>query len=270
MPGVSIVYQFFKVKASPPEFSAQQAACRQREYDECLYHNLKHEHVERIHILLENEVDEAELKAVMWRFNAYLNPWQKRKMVTVMLGRRMQYSDAFEYCNENLSASVSIVLNADIFLGEGVDLVLEQKDALLGHANAEVQSVLSLTRHEKSICGHRNQDESVKPSDGAPCGCPFMRGRHSYAGSHDSFWFVPPVSDTVVQKVQHIQNRWGAEHAVINALLASGYRLLNPSRTIRTYHNHSSDLHPWRQEPGGGNVLADPRDHIPLPPTTLS
>jgi hypothetical protein len=263
MPGVHLVYQYFKVQPRPPEFNAQQAAERQREYEECLHLNFQHDHVERVHILLENEEDRAELEAAMSRCS------ETQKLKAVMLGRRMQYRDAFSYCNEHLSGKISVILNTDIFLGEGVDLVLEQRDTLW---NRNV--VLSLTRHEKAICAHQKSGTtSLLTDEASSCGCPFMRctprGRSIYSGSHDSFWFLPPIQNALVETVGHVQNRWGSEHSVINAFLNHGYEVLNPSRTIRTYHNHASALRPWKDEPGADEWLADPRDHKPLPPTTL-
>lgn len=259
--GVHLIYQYFRVNSDV--INEKQAAFRQGEYDECLYRNLQHPHVKCVHVMLENETDENQLKAFLARLDSYLTQPQKSKIVHNMLGRRMHYSDAFEYANHKLTGEICVILNGDMFLGEGVDAVLGRIDDLF--RNGPV--ALSLTRHEKGICKHRDADISDQEANQSYCGCPFMK--RGYAGSHDSFWFLAPIAKGIMDQTRHYPNRWGAEHSVINALLKNGYRVLNPSRSVRTYHVHDSDLHPWRKEPGGDQILADPRDHIPLPPTIL-
>lgn len=248
--GVHLVYQYFQLQGSNDEERKE----RQAEYDECLQRNVAHRHVSQVHLLLESPSD---LEAVERLISS-------PKLCLTLLGRRMKYSDAFQYCNENLQGRVAVVMNADIFLGESSNLEdLLQQQQLIFYPN----TVLSLTRHEKHICQYTHNASSAVIGW---CGCPFFKGRPNYFGSHDSFWLVPPLKPGVVNNCQHVQNRWGAEHKVINELFRHGYRVENPGITIRTYHNHLSDTHPWRKEPGGSQILADPRDHPPLPPTTLS
>ena len=254
--GVHLIVQYFK---SP----------RQREYDEALLTNLQHEHVSRVHVLLENNDDRSQLERLLSRLDSHLSCAQRDKIVGTIFGRQMKYSDAFTYSNQQLSGKVCVILNGDIAIGEGVELLLAQRDAVFGSR----KKVLSLTRHEKDICLHQSaklSSDIVCASDflrNNYCGCPFMK--RGYAGSHDSFWFVPPIEEKVVRGVDHVQNRWGAEHNVINMLIRCNYSILNPSRSIRTYHIHSSDLRPWSHQPEGRKILADPRDHVPLPPTVL-
>ena len=143
-----------------------------------------------------------------------------------MLGRRMKYSDAFEHANQHLSGKVCVILNADMFLGEGVDAVLSKASDLF----AITPTALSLTRHESRICNHREANIFKDEANNSYCECAFMK--RGYAGSHDSFWFQSPISQSVVDQTLQIQSRWGAEHKVINALLSSNYRVLNPSRSV--------------------------------------
>lgn len=276
-----------------------------------------------------------------------------KKLNGVLLGRRMRYSDAFEFANKlheqqnrrrrkygknKLSDSqgmVVVVMNADMaFHGRrqrAIDYILQQVQRD-GRDSIFCDTVFSLTRHEISMCtslhqsipcgegesGRGSSPESVWPerqqcpkekrqqlhkalptsttkptSPTTPpttsnivanhpyenvCGCPFFKrhkvsGRCAYFGSHDSFWFVPPIPAEVILGCCHIQNRWGSEHVVINELLKHGYEVRNPSLSIFTYHNHSSDLRPWKYvKPSDDKttlILADPRDHKPLPPTRL-
>jgi hypothetical protein len=266
--GVHLVYQYFQLKVSE-HFDLDTTKARQAEYDECLLRNLSHPQILQVHVLLENCSDKNSLDMVVSSSDA------SEKMRTVILGRQMKYSDAFEYCNNYLEGQIAVVLNADIFVGSDLDALLRHQKELF-----EVPTVLSLTRHESHIC-ESLKDEASRSCQGQGaaqtgkhrhhwCGCPFFRGRPNYFGSHDSFWFVPPLKQGVLTSCQHLQNRWGAEHKVINELLRHGYGVQNPSISLRTFHNHISDIHPWRHEHGGRQMIADPRDHPPLAPTDVA
>ena len=256
MSGIHLIYQYFRVRPRPEQgFNDLQASNRQTEYDECLQRNLLHPQIQGLHILLEDAEEETSLRLAI-----SLLPETCREKLTIQhLGRRMLYSDAFDYANQHLVGSICVILNADIFLG---DFQITVDKTLFPE-----KSCWSLTRHEKSTCLYLKK--SPPKQQDLACGCPFLRGKRNYYGSHDSFWFVSPIVQGVLENCQHVQNRWGAEHKVINELLRHGYHIGNPSRTMRTFHNHDSDVHPWRKEPGGEQVLADPRDHPPLPPTHL-
>ncbi|CAB9529201.1 expressed unknown protein [Seminavis robusta] len=182
-----------------------------------------------------------------------------------VLGRQMLYSDAMQYANDKLSGKLVVILNADIYLGSGVDQLLRHRH-LLEPKNNGSPVVLSLTRHEHGTCRTTNNASNQPSNDW--CGCPFTRPG-LYFGSHDSFWFEPPLDNRAIERCQHVQNRWGAEHKVIVELLRVGYNVANPCLTIHTHHHHATDVHPWAKEAGGNDVLADPTDHLPLPPTTL-
>ena len=290
--GVHLVYQSFRVKIPPSQSasSKQQQTThspvgeqdnqvlilkkRQEEYDYCLVRNLCHEYVVGVHILFENESDRKSTTSMLSQQvdDAILST----KLHPTILRRQMLYSDAMEYANLKLRGKIVVILNADIYLGKGVDILCRSKH-ILEPEQSGPKVVLSLTRHEHSICRHNKEVESTdqyrqqhRPNgDDTWCGCPFMKGR-KYYGSHDSFWFVSPLDTTVIKNCQHVQNRWGSEHQVINELLASGYQVMNPSLTIHTYHHHATDIHPWRHQQGGRVALADPRDHVRLPPTELN
>lgn len=262
--GVHVVYQYFQVQVTQ-KFELSKVKARQAEYNECLLQNLSHQHVQQVHVLLETCSDKISLESALSSFDVDSSEKLKLKLKTVMLGRQMKYSDAFEYCNNNLQGQIAVVLNADIFVGSGLGALIScQKEVFEVPA-----TVLSLTRHERHICDALGGLDLEQTEERRWCGCPFFRGRPNYFGSHDSFWFVPPLKQGVLTGCQHVQNRWGAEHKVINELLRHGYVVENPSITLQTFHNHISDIHPWRYGPGGRNVLADPRDHRPLPPTDI-
>lgn len=257
--GVHLIYQYFRVRPAPPHFTVAHAARRQLEYDTCLRRNAEHAHVAAVHVLLENDTDATELN----RCVASLDSVAAAKITGVSIGKRMHYRDAFMFANEHLADRVVVVMNADIWLDAGVDRVLAQRDTLFMNGN-----VLSLTRHEPSQCAYKRVGTRAPLAESTPCGCPFMRPNY-YIGSHDSFWFVPPLSTSLVERLDHRQNIWGAEHVVINALLADGRRVLNPSRSVRTYHEHQSALRPWRREADGERKIAKPTDHVQLLPTVL-
>lgn len=270
--GIHLVYQYFHVKASNG-IDAAQTAERQAEYQDCLLRNILHPHVARVHILIENERDQHEFDVAISKLSSNLR--LGKKVVSVWLGRRMTYKDAFLYCNNQLMDKIAVVMNADIFMGTGIEKLLKHREQIFNlDKSSSCKVVLSLTRHEPSLCKHfpRRSDMVDFPISQQEakewCGCPFLKGRRYY-GSHDSFWFIPPLSDSVLDECNHVQNRWGAEHKVLISLIRKGYQVFNPCVSLVTYHHHATDIHPWRNESGGNQVLADPRDHKPLPPKDL-
>lgn len=301
--GVHLVYQYFRVKQQSPSSSSSTSSQptspsssfrrqdqdkdyevfnkRQEEYDYCLTRNLCHENVACVHILFESDSDLEATTSMLSQQHVVDKETLSTKLHPTILGRQMLYSDAMEYANEKLSGKVVVILNADIYLGQGVEMLCRSKHLLEPTTkNGHPASVMSLTRHEHGICKHIPQEMASTDhqpqqhqqynngGDDTWCGCPFMKGR-KYYGSHDSFWFISPLDSTVIRNCQHVQNRWGSEHKVINELLNAGYQVINPSLTIHTYHHHATDIHPWRHQQGGRVALADPRDHIRLPPTEL-
>jgi hypothetical protein len=266
MSGIHLVYQYFKVKTSPT-LSIQEAMRRQREYDECLFRNLVHNWVRGVHLLLENESDQVWLRKTIDRLRRWLGD-RINKLTSHVLGRRMLYSDAFQYCNVKLKGSIAVIMNADIIIDKGVTSLFDEK----GFPNQCLfeNTLFSLTRHEYKLCKLQSISEG-SATERIACGCPLIPSdSNHYSGSHDSFWFIPPITSHFIKCVQHVQNRWGAEHLVIKELIAHGYRVLNPSRSILTLHNHASALRPWKQEDGAEEALAQPRDHLPLYPIHLT
>ena len=300
--GIHIVLQYFKVKSMLKNDDDDDKAIdrhqdsvirrrrRQREYDECLYRNLDHPMVLSVHVLLENDVDEQCLKLTLDRLKSWLG-WKVNKLRTTMIGRQMLYGDAFEYCNQHLVGKIAVIMNSDIFIGPGVELLFEEKQQDNKTSMKEElfkDTIFSLTRHENKICkfSKKKQLQQTADIDAAPslrsavdlhCGCPFIpnpvENKTHYAGSHDSFWFVPPLASRhFCKKVRHVQNRWGAEHLVIKELIAHGFKVINPSLSIITFHNHASAIRPWHNENNNGaneQPISSPKHHLPLYPIHL-
>lgn len=220
---------------------------RQQEYDLCVLKNAQNPHVSTCHVFVENNDKEA-----LNRVTSQLDALVQRKIRQVPIERQMLYSDAFRYANDNLQGEVVVIQNADIYI---------EDDKTAGETAEKMTNLrnvaLALTRHEHDKCNH------VRPQ----CNCPFMQSR--YIGSHDSIWFVAPVDDAVVARVQHKQNMWGAENNVIVALESSGMTVKNPSRDVRVYHVHKSGFRPWFVPYRPSTALATAAMHSHLMQTTI-
>lgn len=267
--GVHLIVQYFRVHAAPPTFVGDKVRQRQDEYDFCLLHHARHPHIASIHVLLESDDDDALLREIT---ALHLDAAAAAKVVPVHHGKRMRYADAFRYANTVLAGRVVAVTNADIFVTRGIEALLQSR--LLAEGNR----VLAMTRHEPRSCSlaarslgsSATSGDPAEPTVSGPCGCPLLPMPPRNIISHDQFWFVSPVPEAVVRDTDHPQNRWGAEHVVINAFLRAGYTVLNPARTLRIYHKHASDVRPWlRAETNGGQVLARPGDHASVRACTL-
>jgi len=144
---------------------------------------------------------------------------------------QMRYSDAFDLANKFLGGNVTIIHNADIFVGEGWEkLTIE---------HLKPKRAFALTRWPHPQC--------LDSGWGVQC------TRH--AGSHDAFVFIPPV-DMDTSQVAHKQNLPGAENVVHARLHEAGYHMSNPCRDLKVYHYHCSDVRTYRDQErinnGGG------------------
>src|SRR5208282_2246451 len=92
-------------------------AVRTAEFVECVRRNCVNPHIGQITLFLEDQISESEAQAGF-------DPLTHLKVKLVRHGRRLTYSDLFEYANRHLADTTVIIANADIFFDE----TLEQLD----------------------------------------------------------------------------------------------------------------------------------------------
>ncbi len=188
---------------------------RQLEYFETLKKNINNPQVKNIHLLLERETD------FDWIISHGVHD-PCNKLVPILLGRWMHYRDAVVYAERNLSGQVCAIMNSDIFLASGFNILLRKHFEANGRRKVYV---LSRWEGPSVFCVDKPAESCLK---------------RSAVGSYDAFVFVAPLPINLAgDDLDFKQNIWGAENAFISLLEKSGrVDLRNPCQILQIGHNH--------------------------------
>jgi len=179
---------------------------RSKELEDCIINNLSCPIVEKIHLFVDNEPS-------LIRLNEISN--NSNKIVVIAIGKKPVYSDFFEYILENLKDDICMISNADIYLHEyQEDLIEKLKDNKIAYA---------LTRHEYDMT-HPLIDQ--------------------YGGSHDSYIFNSKYinKNIISEHTNFYQNFPGIETHIIQNFCDQGFQVYNPCFQIKIVHLHKTDL----------------------------
>ncbi len=175
---------------------------RQIEINKCLYENAKNNHIDEIHLLNEMEYD---LSFIPHEFQ------DKIKQITIkddtISKKRLTYKYAFQYINTNLKNKICILSNADIYFDDSLKYFdgynIDNVFITLGKYNDGVL-------HNKA---HR---------------------------SHDSWIFKSPVNINFTHHKTMSMGTHRCDHIIAFIAQENGYKLTNPSLTIKSHHEHKS------------------------------
>lgn len=187
-----------------------QSIQRNNEITLCLYKNLQHKLIKKIHLYVDD----------IYALNKVLEIGYAcgygDKIKIIKLGSQPMYSDMFEYAIDNLSNQVCMISNSDIYLYQtDIDLIKNLSS-----------NVYALSRHESDLK------------------CKVLGW-----GSHDAFIFNPTfINKNVLPKIQHVQNLAGSDDNIINVLVDSGLKLYNPCFQIMIIHLHNSELRTYSHD----------------------
>ena len=200
--------------------STEKVLAREAEYKYVLQKNLAHPLVQCVHVLTTNYTE------TLSRFKDLPN---EQKLLIAEVKSVDFARDPFEYISHNLVGRDAVYANADIYLGEGFELV--------DPAVIDRQKILyALTRRVKAEerCGTKSTYTDTDKCLGAP-----------YIGSHDSFLFRlnQPLSDDFLAKLEFVLASWGFENVVIWLFQHKlRYCVLNPCSILETFHYHCSNV----------------------------
>jgi hypothetical protein len=199
---------------------------REEEYKVSLRKNLAHPLVQRVHFLTTNSTD------TQVRFKEFTS---NSKLVIYEAKSLAKTRDVFEYVSQALLHKDAMVVNADIYLGDGFDKI----DAAVMHQ----QNVMY------AISRHRAPEQNLmcpKESRDARDMCRY------YIGSHDSFLFHlhKPLTEEFLRHMDFPYPNAGMEGRMIWAFQAVlKYCVLNPCSILNTFHYHCSSLRNYRNRP---------------------
>lgn len=213
---VDVIIQYFRVKRTPgtPDFNILQK--RQEEYSYCLRKNLEYTGIRKIHVLIENDEDIVEMKEQGFDL-------EHTKLNIHMLGKRMNYRDAFHYANTFLDGRVVIVLHTDIYLTGGFDRITTE------HLHKKMYALARTNNVDGKCTGRGIRTQII---DGKV-----------YCGTFDGFAFTTPLPDKILELSDHVQNVWGAENKLLYTFKTNGYEVSTPN-VLNMVHWHMTDVRP--------------------------
>lgn len=187
-------------------YSSHLDNARSEELETCILNNISCQYIEKIHLFVDNNDD-------LNRLNELTN--NSDKVVIIEVGKKPKYVDFFNYIITNLPNKICMITNADIFLHEiNNDLIENLEENKIAYA---------LTRYEHDM-SH-----------------PLIS---NYGGSHDAYVFNSKFLDQTIinEHTEFYQNFPGIETHVIKAFCDSGFNVLNPCLQIKIVHLHKTAL----------------------------
>ena len=200
--------------------STEKILAREAEYKYVLQKNLDHPLVNRVHILTTN------FSETLKKFKDLTN---SSKLLIVEVKSANSTRDPFEYISRNLVGRDAMYANADIYLGEGFELVdtgVMRKQKIM----------YALTRRVKpeDRCGvNRTYTDTDKCLE------------DDYHSSHDVFLFRlnEPFPNETLEALDFKLPSLGMENVIIwHFQHKLGYCVLNPCSILESFHYHCSDV----------------------------
>lgn len=196
--------------------SAQRILQRLEEYKYVLQKNLAHPLVQCIHVLTTNSTETLQL------FNGLSN---LNKMLVSEVRSIDLTRDPYQYVSHSLLGRDVLVTNADIYLGEGFELV----DPTIMDGEKIMYAV---TRRLAPVECYG--DELNDPRWNCK----------RYIGSHDAYLFRlhESLPEKFLQQLEFDYSVLGSEDVIIDLFEELGYCVLNPCAVLETFHYHCSNL----------------------------
>ena len=199
---------------------------REQEYRTVMQRNLNHPLVNRVHVLT------TDPQETMRHFNNFTN---QEKMIVTKVKSIARMRDPFEYISLHLVGKDAMYANADIYLGDGFDLVDPE---VMSHQN--IMYALSRQVSDKDRCRQKNFYNKDR--------CRELK----YIGSHDAFLFrlKKPLTEDFLEILKFNLPNLGMERVIMWAFHTKlKYCILNPCRILETFHLHCSGLRSHRKQP---------------------
>jgi hypothetical protein len=169
---------------------------RTKEYIICLENNIKNEFIENIYLLNEKIYDGYEIL-------------MNKKIIQINFGRRITYSDAIIFVNENFKGNICIISNSDIYFDNTLRYLINYN---MNH------KVLALSRND------------------------MMR-----LDSQDSWIFKAPLRININQCNFHF-GILGCDNRFARICRDGNNIIINPSKTIKTYHVHKTQYRTYNNK----------------------
>lgn len=219
---------------------------RQQEFVKALQMNIDHPLVKDISVFVSQKAREFLDQHPM------NDPSKKMQLHTT--SKQVLYSRLFRFTAHAAytKGQIVVVMNADIEIGEGWEVLKKEHFETKNEQGEKVPVAFALSRYQRSDCGKytsfcfgdgggREKNDFVKD-----------RNIKNYLTSHDAFVFLAPTHlerdspfATMASNVRFEQNVMTAENRVIQAFRNAGYKVINPCFSLKTWHEHCTDIRHW-------------------------
>lgn len=199
---------------------------RQNEFIFCLEKNIHHPSIKKIVILYESKKKQDFLKKLKDLENF------EKKVEVIFIEERPTFEQFFNLANIFYRDQKIIIANADIHFDNTLDLIYKRQLK---------NKLLALTRYDK------NQNGEYE-----------LNGGYQLLSSSQDTWIFQAPIKSFFSDIQ--LGKLGCDPALAYSALSAKLNVVNPSRTILSYHVHSSNIRTY--------TLSDSYDHI-LPYASL-
>jgi len=175
---------------------------RQQELDTCFYDNINNSNFFKVHIFSDDEL-----------------PYTSERVIHNKLGKRLTYVDYFEYAKNNIPKGDIVVLsNSDIYFDDTISKV----------NNIDLTStILALTRW-CPYHGHKIVDNQIELY-------------HNHDKSQDVWVWKNVLQNYEDKDCNFTLGKLGCDNKIAYLFTQIGYKVINPSLEIITYHLHKED-----------------------------
>lgn len=206
---------------------------RQCELDESLHNNINNSHIDTIHIF----VDELAYDYIIKNFENI------NKFNFIIQDKRPTYSDYF-ITTRQYPDDINIITNADIYFDDTFKI--------LKYLPWDTDTCFALSRWDKKYIGDTGEFELI---------------HYDVECSQDCWVFFGKVKCDIT--VDFTCGILGCDNKVAYHLSKSGYKVLNPSKTIKCIHTHNSNHRNYVRDENCKTFYRIPDPYLFIPTSEL-
>jgi predicted O-linked N-acetylglucosamine transferase (SPINDLY family) len=187
---------------------------RSKELNKCLFNNLMNDAFTELHIFTETQID---FKKILTEYNSDITDKYINKIKQIVINKRLTYKIAFNYINTHLTNKTCTLSNTDIYFDNTINYIFD-----INLTNI----VFAMTRYDVDNDGY-SKIFTHTGRFGNPC-----------IDSQDVWVFQSPLPDNLINNndCDFELGQWGCDNSIAAILYKSGLEILNPCKTIKTYH----------------------------------
>lgn len=232
MDSINIITQYYKVKSSDTEYREK----RQAEIDYCLLENSKNKYINKIHLLVEEKYDLCFIPT------EYISIIEQ-----VVINKRLTYKDAFTYYNQHLGNKICILINADIYLDNSIEI--------LRHINFD-NILIALNRYETN----NNTLNGIMNNECLEKGCDYLTPFQPSVWSQDGW--IWKTNNINIANADFNLGIIGCDNHIAYLFYTQGYKVINPSYLICINHHDNLSIKINEYGISKGNVSKLREDRI--------